>query len=103
MNITVLYIPIDTRENAKLLAKDLVEQNLIACANIIAVDSVYRWDGVVQDSSEFVVIAKTTADAEERVRAAIIDVHPYDVPCILSFPAEANAPFADWVRGEVDV
>jgi len=99
--LIVFYTPIDTRENAKTLAKALVESRLIACANIVAVDSVFRWDGVVQDTSEFVVIAKTTSDTAERVRAAINELHPYDVPCILSFAAESNPPFVAWVSGEV--
>ena len=99
--INIFYIPIDTAENAKKLARELVERRLIACANIMPVESVYRWDGAVQEGSEFVLIAKTTEEAAERVRAAITELHPYDVPCILSFPAESNAPFAAWVNDEV--
>lgn len=100
-DLVLLYTPIDTREHAKKLATVLVEEHLIACANIFAIDSVYRWKGEILDGSEFVLIAKTLPGAEARARAMIEEMHPYDVPCILSFPADANASFAAWVGSEV--
>jgi periplasmic divalent cation tolerance protein len=98
--ISIFYIPIDTAENAKSLTRALLERRLIACANIMPVTSVYRWDGAVQEGAEFVVIAKTTVNCEAALRTAVESLHPYDVPCILSFPAQANEAFSSWVNAE---
>ena len=58
--VAVVYTTIDDIKDARRIAHTLVEEQLVACVNIIpGVESVYRWKGKIEDSKEFVLICKT--------------------------------------------
>ena len=99
MSISLLYSPFPTHEEALACAKELVSQKLIACANIIdGATSIYQWEGELRQDSEVLLIAKTSDFKAQEVIAAIKKMHPYELPCILSFEAGAGfLPFLDWV------
>ena len=90
-------------EVADALATRLVEERLVACANVVpGVTSVYRWDDLVRRDTEVMIVFKTTAPALGRVKARISELHPYDVPEVLVFEVvDGAASYLDWVRGEV--
>lgn len=88
-------------DTAKRVAQTLIEDRLIACANISApVTSIYRWGGQVQSETEYVVFAKTTAARFGALCDRVRDLHPHDVPAILSIPVEASEDFGNWVVSE---
>ncbi len=68
---------------AEEAAKVIVERRLAACANILpGVVSHYRWQGKVERAEEVVALIKTRASLAEPLRAAIKELHAYDVPAI---------------------
>jgi len=87
---------------AARIARTLVEERLVACANLVAnVRSIYRWQGNVEDEGEVMLVLKTRADRigalAERLRA----LHPYALPELVVLPIEGGlAPYLDWVRTE---
>lgn len=89
-------------EAAPGLARALVERRLAACVNIVpGVRSIYRWKGEVVEDSESTLLVKTAADAVEALRAALIELHPYQVPEVVVLDVDSNAshaPYVDWVR-----
>lgn len=89
-----------TRDEAQRIATALVEQGLVACAQLSDIDSIYRWDGALQHSSECRLLLKTTVGRYAAVEALIRQLHAYELPAIYAVPvAQASAPYADWVRG----
>ena len=91
-----------TRADADALARAMVEQRLAACAQISAIDSVYRWQGALQAEGEFRLLFKTTVGRYPALEAALRDRHPYELPAIVALPvAQALTEFADWVAAEV--
>lgn len=88
-----------TREQALALARELVEGRLAACAQITAIDSVYRWQGAVEQDGEFRLLLKTHAGGYAALEAAIRARHPYALPAIHAIATEqAYAPYAEWVE-----
>ncbi|MBB5205265.1 periplasmic divalent cation tolerance protein [Inhella inkyongensis] len=88
-------------EQAQQLARGLVEQRLAACVQIQVIESVYRWDGALQQDSEWRLLIKTTQARWSALQDWLLAQHPYAVPALLAWPASQAAPaFADWVRGE---
>lgn len=77
----------------------LLGDHLIACGNIIpGITSIYRWQGAVETSTEVMVIFKTTS-AVEKVMARIKELHPYEVPEIVTIPADSVHPaYLAWAR-----
>ena len=51
-------------EEAKKIARALVETRLAACVNIVPkIESVYRWEGKVEEGQEYLLLIKTTAES----------------------------------------
>ena len=81
---------------------DVLEQRLAACVQIEGpFASIYRWQGVVENTEEFCCRAKTTPAAVAACESAIRSLHPYDCPEILVTHACGSAGYAAWVRDQV--
>ena len=97
-----VYVTCASREEARLIARALVDERLVACANLRPHESIYRWNGAVESAEEWGLVLKTTAAAWERVASRVNALHSYKCPCIVALPVAAgHAPFLDWIRGEV--
>ena len=84
-------------QTARQIAQQLVSENLAACANILpAVESIYRWQGKIENADETLALFKTTSlaysDFQERLKA----LHPYDVPEIICVKISSGLP--DYLR-----
>lgn len=90
-------------EEAPALARALVERRVAACVNLVPqVRSFYRWQGAVQDDAEVLLVAKTTRGGFEALRAAVVELHSYDVPEVIALPlAAAHAPYHAWLVDSV--
>jgi len=90
-------------EEARKIARHLVEQRLAACVNVVPqVESVYRWQGKVESAQEWLLLIKTTAALFESVRAAIRQIHSYDLPeCIALTIAEGGVEYLAWIGESV--
>ncbi len=89
-------------EQAPTLARQLVEEGLAACVNLIPVRSVYRWNGAVHDEAEITLWIKVASEGVGRLRERLVDLHDYDVPEVLVVPVDveaSHAAYVQWVRG----
>ncbi len=90
-------------EDAQRLAQQLVQRRLAACVQIeSAIRSVYRWEGQLQDDTEYRLTAKTTRPRFAALCACLEDIHPYDVPEIIATPVVCGgAAYLNWVAEQV--
>jgi periplasmic divalent cation tolerance protein len=81
------------------LARALVDERLAACVNVLPpMQSIYRWEGQVEQTSEHQLIIKTSSERVEALKARLAQLHPYDVPEILVLPvADGANTYLDWV------
>ncbi|MEQ1745526.1 MAG: divalent-cation tolerance protein CutA [Saprospiraceae bacterium] len=98
MAFLIFYVTHPDEATARRIGTQLVEERLAACANVFPVSSAYWWDGAVQQDNEWVSVLKTRTELEAALEAAILRIHPYDVPCILRFEACANTGYEQWIR-----
>ena len=93
-----------SKEEARKIARTLVERRLAACINIIPrVDSIYRWEGEIEDAQEWLLLIKTTGAAFERVRDAIGELHSYEVPeCICISIENGSLDYLQWIGDSVE-
>ena len=89
---------------APRLARNLVEERLAACVNIVPkVRSIYYWEGKIEDEEEALMLIKTTGEKMDSLTKRLKEMHPYDVPEIIALEVqkeEGNSDYLDWV-GEV--
>lgn len=88
---------------ARGLARQLVEEGLAACVNLLpGVTSFYTWEGVLVEDAETTLLVKVAADRLEALRSRIRELHSYDLPefVVLEVDVEASDPdYVRWVRG----
>jgi periplasmic divalent cation tolerance protein len=90
-------------EEARHIARAVIERRLAACVNIVPqVESIYRWKGEVETANESLLVIKTTAGVFERLRAALAELHSYEVPeCIEVTVTDGSEAYLDWIGESV--
>ncbi|CAB5130358.1 Periplasmic divalent cation tolerance protein CutA [Olavius algarvensis associated proteobacterium Delta 3] len=103
MEVRLVYMTAGTLEEAKTIGNLLIQAGLAACVNILSpMHSLYVWEGDLQEDTEVVVIAKTTAEQVPELIREVKNVHSYDCPCILTLPVDGGNPeFLQWIATEV--
>jgi periplasmic divalent cation tolerance protein len=87
------------REEARRMARALVERRLAACAQISEIESFYTWKGAVQNEPEFRVLFKTLERSYAEVERAIRELHSYELPAIHAFAFEHVLPaYGEWIE-----
>lgn len=104
-DIVFVYVTMPSLDAARDMAAAVVEDHLAACANILpAMQSIYRWQGKIEQAEESVLIFKTTSAHVTALESRILSLHPYDVPCIVALPVAAgHAPYLQWIAVETNV
>ena len=99
----LLYLTCANRDEAKTIARTLIDERLIACANILGkMTSVYRWEGTVVEDEEIAVLLKTRRDMAARATERVKELHSYDLPCVVGLPIQGgNSDFIGWLNCEV--
>ncbi len=102
MDAVFVYVTVPDKAEALRIGRILVEERLIACANILdGLTSIYWWDGAIQQGPEAAFIAKTRAGLVEALTDRVRQLHPYEVPCVVALPVAAGNPdFLDWITAE---
>ncbi len=88
-----------SEDEAKRLATTLVERRLAACVNILpAMSSVYRWEGAVQTATEHLLLIKTLEEHAARVAEALVELHSYDLPEVITVPITGGSEtYLAWI------
>ena len=102
MSICMVYITVESTEEAEIIGRNLVARRLAACVNIIDnMRSIYHWEGKVDSGNEVILIAKTKNALVNELTEHVKTLHSYDCPCIVTLPIEdGNIDFINWVRNE---
>lgn len=102
MAIRIVYVTHESEEQALALGRALVEERLAACVNVLpGMRSCYRWEGVIEEGREAVLLVKTRDDLADAVVRRVAELHPYSVPCALVLPVEhGHAPYLEWLQRE---
>jgi periplasmic divalent cation tolerance protein len=86
------------RGDAEMIARQLVEQGLAACVQIFPIDSIYKWQGVVEQTQELMLFCKIKSADYADVEAAIRALHPYETPEIIQIAIDSGSPaYLQWI------
>ncbi|MBO9517858.1 MAG: divalent-cation tolerance protein CutA [Porphyrobacter sp.] len=99
----LIWSPFADEASAEAIARQLIDERLIACANILPpMRSIYLWEGQTDESAEVGVLFKTDAALLDQATARLAEIHPYEVPAVLGWRTDTAAkPTAEWLRGLV--
>lgn len=100
--LALVYCTVPDTETGERIARALVEERLIACANLVpGLTSVYRWEGAVRAEPESLLVMKTRRALLGRLFERARELHPYEVPELVATPVvEGLALYCRWVCDE---
>lgn len=102
MPFLVVHVIVGSRDEARTIARQVVEERLAACANLLGpVESTYWWKGAVESAEEVILLLKTRASLFDRLSERIRGLHSYECPCIVAYPITLGTPdFLAWIETE---
>ena len=96
---SVVYTTLPSIEKARELAGLAVKEQYVKCVNIIPqVTSIYEWQNEIEESSECIVLFKTTVEKEDQLMAWLTQHHPYETPAILNITADTPQSFWSYLN-----
>ena len=89
-------------QEAKKMVHELLDQRLIACASILPlVESIFRWEGKIEQNQETKVILKTVVEHFDSIQSYICKHCSYQVPEIMQIDiAQGNSSYISWIIQE---
>tara|TARA_B100001964_G_C13820151_1_gene416928 strand:+ start:245 stop:580 length:336 start_codon:yes stop_codon:yes gene_type:complete len=99
-----VYLTAGSVEEAKNIGRKLVEQNLVACVNLLEnMTSIYKWEDKLEEGQEVVMIAKTRKTLMPKLIKTLTKHHSYECPCVLELPIQGGHPeFLRWIATETE-
>ena len=99
----VILVTTASRDEAKRIARHLVEARLAACVNIVqSIESVYRWEGQITEDVEFLLIIKSVRGLFPEIRNEIAQLHSYQTPEVICVPILDGSPhYLEWLAASV--
>lgn len=101
-DVILVYVTTGSPEEAERIARALLDEHLIACANLLGgVKSFYRWRGNLEEATETLLLMKTRRPLLERLVERVRELHTYEVCEVLATPVlDGNPAYLEWVLSE---
>lgn len=94
----VVWVTAGSEDEARAIARALVQEKLAACVNFTPIQSVYTWQGEIQQDQEWQLFIKTDLANFDQLAARIQALHSYDVPEIIAWPIQhGSAAYLSWM------
>jgi periplasmic divalent cation tolerance protein len=96
--MTIALSTFPNPESAREISNQLVSGSFAACANILSIESIYRWKGEIETGNEALVLFKLSEDRQSAFQEKLRSLHPYEVPEIIFLPVSGGLPeYIAWV------
>jgi periplasmic divalent cation tolerance protein len=98
-----VFVSCGSREEAKSLVDSLLNDQIIACAQILPqMESFYRWQGQIESATEVLLLIKSHKQHFEAIESTIKRLHSYDTPEIIAVPIlDGSTEYLNWIDDEV--
>ncbi|SFK22222.1 divalent cation tolerance protein [Methylocapsa palsarum] len=99
----MIYVTLNNADEARAIARALLERQAAVCCNWFPITCAYRWEGEIVEEPEVVLLVKTRAELTETVEGIVKAAVSY-TNCIARISPDAvNSAFLDWLNREVPV
>ena len=99
----VVLVTVSNREEAEKIAQCLLDERLIACANIIGpASSFFTWKGKIEKAEEHLLLMKSRLDFFEKLSEKVKALHSYEVPEIIALPIiKGFDAYLEWLNNSL--
>ncbi len=101
--LSVVLVTTPSLEEARGIARAVLELRLAACANLVpGVQSIFWWQGKLDEAEETLVVLKTRQETLPQLVDEIKRLHSYTVCEVISLPVTGGNPaYLDWIEQTV--
>ena len=101
---SMVYVTASDVEEAKKIAKTLLKEKIVACANIISqMESIYCWEGDLEEDVESILLLKTRCELVDKVIDRVIEIHSYQTPCALEIQIKKGSKdYLNWLENALE-
>ena len=100
MDMRLVLVTHPNKEHAERITRGVIDAKLAACVLVTDVKSFYNWEGQLNEDDEVVTLLKTSTNNAAALEIYISTNHDYDVPAIISFQANANESYGNWLNDQ---
>jgi periplasmic divalent cation tolerance protein len=102
---TLIIVTASSKSEAEKIVRTLLEERLIACANIIGpVHSLFWWQGKIDEAQEHLILMKTRKDLFNKLADKVKAIHSYQIPEIIAMPiVEGFKPYMEWLESSLKI
>jgi periplasmic divalent cation tolerance protein len=103
MSFIIVIMTAPNKQQATNIVRTLLEERLIACANILeSIHSVFWWKGKIEEEEEVLVLMKSQQALFKKLSERVTELHSYDVPEILALPIEGSQLYLEWMKSYLE-
>ena len=101
---SMIYVTASGVEEAKKIARNLLEDRLVACANIMPkMESIYWWEGNLEEDVESILLLKTHSELVDKVIDRVKEIHSYQIPCALEIQIKSGSQdYLNWLDNSLE-
>jgi len=105
MKYAGVYMTMKNKAQARHIGRTLVKEHLAACVNIIDnMESIYWWNGRMNNDHEVVMAAKTRMELVNALTSRVKKLHTYECPCVVAYQITGgNEQYLRWIKKETKV
>lgn len=98
----LIITTIDTIENAEFVSSKIIEEKLAASVHYSPVRSIYWWDNKIVRDKEYEIVFRTSQSKHKALQKRIKELHPYELPEILTVNADGSMETAGWINSSTN-
>ena len=102
MDMRLVLVTHPNNEHAERITRGVIDAKLAACVLVTDLKSFYNWEGKLNQDDEVVTLLKTSTEKVTDLEKYIETNHDYDVPAIISFQANANQAYSNWLNDQLN-
>ena len=101
MELSAVTTTVATADDARRLARTVLQRRMAACVQVESITSYYHWQGALKEEAEWRLVCKALPASVPALLALLRSEHPYQLPQLVVQPLSATQEYADWVRQEM--
>jgi periplasmic divalent cation tolerance protein len=101
---SIVYVTTSGLEESKKIARILLQEKIVACANIIPeIESIYWWEGDLEEDVESLLLLKTSSELVDKVIEMVKEIHSYQTPCVLEIQIKKGSKeYLNWLEDALE-
>ncbi len=101
MKYTIIKIAFDNIDLLNSAKVELLNERLIAAAQVTKINSTWRWHGNLETSMEYMLELKTKAKHIKEIYNIIKEYHNYDCFEFTYYEVNCSKEYFEWIEEEV--